>query len=386
MPRQVRTPTGLYKRIFRRMADQKDNQYYVPRGILIFRQVIKVLRPLFMGLGRLEPMMLGSRYRAATVDRPVYVTGLARSGSTIVLEYLSRIPGVASHQYRDYPAVYTPYLWNLLLDNVPLPDDTPKERCHRDGIMVNLSSPESAEEVLWATFFRGLHDVSRSNILDQNTSNPAFERFYREHLRKMLVIRNGKRYVSKENYCFSRMRYLLKVFADAKFVLLVRDPMRHVPACIKTSGQVKAAQRKYPYVIEHFKDAGHYDYGLDFRPVNVDGAGANDDIMELLKSGDEARAWARYWDRTYRYLHTLITSDPVIARSAILVRYEDLCDDSANTLARINAHCELDVPAAHVEHYTKSLHQPTYYKPSLSDADMAAIREETAQTAKALGY
>jgi hypothetical protein len=80
----------------------------------------------------------------------------------------------------------------------------PAERSHGDGIAVTSESPEAFEEPLWMAFFEGQHDPSASAVLDRRARCPAFERFYRDHIRKLLAVRGGRRYVAKGNYNLTR--------------------------------------------------------------------------------------------------------------------------------------------------------------------------------------
>ncbi len=127
----------------------------------------------------------------------MYVAGLARSGTTILLEQLAAHPAVASHRYIDYPPVLTPYWWNRWLSLVPQSQGAAKERAHKDGIVVTPQSPEAFEEMLWMVFFRDTHDPRQSSVLGREASHPAFERFYDEHLRKLLAVRGRQRYLAK---------------------------------------------------------------------------------------------------------------------------------------------------------------------------------------------
>src|SRR5690606_10191757 len=149
---------------------------------------------------------------------PVYIAGLARSGSTILLELLSRHPHLATHRYQDFPPLFTPWSWNWFLERAGGKAQAPVERAHGDGIAVTPQSPEAFEEVLWMAFFPHLHDPAVSAALEAHTSNPAFERFYREHLQKLLLLRGAPRYLSKANYNVTRLPYLLKLFPDARFI------------------------------------------------------------------------------------------------------------------------------------------------------------------------
>ena len=59
---------------------------------------------------------MSRRLDAIPIDRPIFVTGLARSGTTILLTVLSRSAGVATHRYRDFPFLDIPLLWNWFQD------------------------------------------------------------------------------------------------------------------------------------------------------------------------------------------------------------------------------------------------------------------------------
>ncbi|MBS3744816.1 MAG: sulfotransferase, partial [Wenzhouxiangellaceae bacterium] len=101
-----------------------------------------------------------------TIDKPIYVASVARSGTTILTEVLTRHPDVTSHRYSDFPNVYTPYWRNWLAQRTRKAPDRAVERAHKDRLMVTSESPEAVEEVLWMRFFDHLHDPARSHVLD----------------------------------------------------------------------------------------------------------------------------------------------------------------------------------------------------------------------------
>src|ERR671919_3110372 len=128
-------------------------------------------------LGRWETDWASDSLAGQTVDRPIYVTGLARAGSTILLELLAAHPDVATHQYRDFPMIPIPLWWNSFLDRASREESQPVERAHKDGIAVTPESPEAMEEVLWMAFFADCHDPATSNVLSEQDSAPEFEAF-----------------------------------------------------------------------------------------------------------------------------------------------------------------------------------------------------------------
>tara|TARA_Y100001934_G_C12122443_1_gene663846 strand:+ start:241 stop:780 length:540 start_codon:yes stop_codon:yes gene_type:complete len=150
-------------------------------------------------LGDQEGACLQPNLERIDADRPVYICGLARSGSMVLLELLAANPETASHQYRDFPFVLAPFMWNRLLDQVPRAEQAPAERTHKDRLLVSAQSPESMQEPLWMHFFPSIQDESLSNVLDERTEHPAFEKFYNRRLQKMLYLRGGTRYLAKGN-------------------------------------------------------------------------------------------------------------------------------------------------------------------------------------------
>ena len=80
----------------------------------------------------------------------VFITGLARAGTTILLNALYKSNIFASLSYADMPFVLAPNLWSKI--SFKKKDLKLKERAHGDGIKVSTDSPEAFEEVFWKTF------------------------------------------------------------------------------------------------------------------------------------------------------------------------------------------------------------------------------------------
>ncbi|HEX6013467.1 MAG TPA: sulfotransferase [Geminicoccaceae bacterium] len=337
-------------------------------------------------LGELESSAHRAELDAITIDRPVYVAGLARSGSTILLELLAGRPGVATHRYRDFPPLYTPLFWNRAFAHVYRSDTAPAERAHKDRILVTPDSPEAMEEVLWMRFFPAAHDTHASQVLDARTSNPSFERFYHDHVKKILLVRQGQRYLSKGNYNLTRFAYLLKLFPDARFIVPVRDPRWHVASLMKQHRLFAEEERRDPRILKHMQRAGHFEFGLDRRVVNVGDARMAEGIAALWQDGQEVRGWARYWAMLYGFLVTQRELDPSVRRASLFVRYEDLCDRPEATLDAAFAHAGLELGPAERAAMAARLSQPTYYRLGFTPQEDKAIAEETAAVGAALGY
>ncbi len=336
-------------------------------------------------LGDLESKVYAHELESVPLDRPVYVTGLARAGTTILLEVLAARPGVATHRYRDFPPVYTPLFWNRAFAHVYKSDAPPAERAHKDRILVTPDSPEAIEEVLWMRFFPDIHDSARNQVLDAATSNPAFERFYRDHLRKILLVRGGRRYLSKGNYNLTRLAYLRKLFPDARFVVPVRDPLWHVASLMKQHRLFCAEETRDPRILAHMRRAGHLEFGLDRRAINV-GDGVAQEVERLWAEGQEVRGWARYWNSLYRFVARQREADPGLGEATLVVRYEELCERPRETLRAVLAHAGMEADEAELDTLAGRLSAPGYYAPGFTDEERGVIAEETAEARGLLGY
>lgn len=335
-------------------------------------------RALFTRLGDRETRHHRDRIGGIEIDRPVYITGLARSGTTILLELLAELPGLATHQYRDFPLLQIPIWWNWFLDRAQRPEPEPVERFHADRIRVTPRSPEAMEEILWMHFFDWVHDPARPNVLDRSTLNNEFARFYRDHIRKLLYMRGGRRYLCKGNYNISRLAYVHELFPGARFVIPVRDPVDHVASLVKQQALLAERERANPLVLSYMQLAGHFEFGLDRRPVNFGDGEAVARVRELWERGEEARGFAACWAITYEYIASVLENDAGVRERALVVHYDNLCASPGDELRQIFTHCGLEVTDEQRRRLAERISPPAYYTPDFTGDELAAIEEETA--------
>lgn len=361
------------------MADNNTDAAFRVSGFDHFLSGLIANHPRFwIGLGNMETRALADEIAPVAIEAPVYVTGLARAGTTIALEILASHPDVATHLYRDFPPVFTPYWWNWFVERSRKAPAAPQERAHKDGIMITPDSPEAREEVIWMAFFETLHDPALSNVLDGDTDNPAFEAFYRDHIRKLLAARDRKRYLSKGNYNVTRIAYLHKLFPDARFVIPVRDPVWHIASLMKQHRLFSEGERGNDRALEYMRRVGHFEFGLDLRPINCGDSAKVHEIQALWEAGEDVRGWARYWAMVYGHVAEVLDENPALREAAMVLRYEDLCDRPEETMRRMMEHCGLAADEEVIGAYAGKLKPPGYYNPDFSDGELDAIAEETA--------
>ena len=361
-----------------------DSAFRVSLGAHLVSKAVHEWRDLWTRLGNLESRVLRERLDAITIDKPIFIAGLARSGTTILLELLAGHPHIATHRYCDFPFIFTPFWWQEVLRRAPRHEAKLEERAHGDGLSVGPESPEAMEEPLWMSFFPQIHSRGRSQILDGRTWHPAFEQFYCDHIKKLLLSR-GKRYLSKGNYNTARLQYLQKLFPDARFVVPIRHPRSHVASLIKQHKLFVAGETRHPRSLAHMQHVGHFEFGLDRRLIEVGDSQVIASIYELWDRGDEVRGWARYWAHLYGWIQDRLEEDFALREATITVRYEDLCDRPAAAVGKVLAHVDL-LDEGLCEAAAGRVRPPDYYRPTFTSDEEAAIVEESAAVAERYGY
>jgi len=363
---------------------KNNNIFQVQKWVDFLGGFIDRTKGFWVRLGNLESKFLKEDMSQVRIEKPIYVSGLARAGTTILLEILSRHQGVVSHQYKDYPPIYTPFWWNWLLARMLTRKVKPIERAHRDGILVTPDSPEAMEEILWMTFFPNVHNPANSNILDQSTNNLKFESFYHNHIRKLLLLRNGNRYLAKGNYNITRLEYILKLFPDARFVIPVRQPVNHIASLIKQHVLFCEGIKESPQALKHLQRIGHFEFGSDMRPINI--GDKTKEIMTLWENKQDVQAWSSYWSQLHGYLADRLEANPNLRKASMVVRFEDFCESPEVTIKALMDHCCLGEGQEVVREFAEKIKLPSYYKPDFSEEEINTIKQETSQTAQRFGY
>ncbi|MDJ0652680.1 MAG: sulfotransferase [Xanthomonadales bacterium] len=354
-------------------------RHQVPSGLYWQTRLFAATRRLWLALGNLESSVLRDELESKAIEAPIYVCGLARSGTTMLTELLNAHPDVTSHRYSDFPATWTPYWRNWLRQRSQVVQPKPVERAHQDRIQVTQDSPEAVEEVLWMYFHPECHDAGHNQHLGADHQHPEFEAFYRDHLAKLLLVRQARRYLAKGNYNVSRLGYLQRLFPDARFVLAWRDPVAHIASLQKQHRLFSEGQTANPRMRFQLGASGHFEFGLDRTPINWGDSQATREILDCWQEGQEVRGWALYWAGLYQYLVDQVESSTSLSDAAHWVAYEQLCSESESTIDRLLDQCALPAEPFSEQRarYSAELTLPDYYQPHFSAEEEQLIRQLT---------
>ena len=265
----------------------------------------------------IESLLYGQRFRHIDVERPIFVTSLPRAGTTLVLELLARVPGIATHNYRDMPFVLAPVLWDAVSRSFRKTSDL-RERAHGDGMAVGYDSPEAFEEILWRSFWPTKYANDRMALWSDDENSTAFRDRFVDHIRKILALRSHEgrrgRYASKNNANIARLGFLKKLFPDSVVLVPFRDPVGQAVSLLQQHVRFGALHRQDPFSKQYMSDIGHFEFGELHRPIQFDGM---DDVRSRYRP-DTLDYWVAYWERAFRHVLTY-------KGSVALMSYEDLC-------------------------------------------------------------
>jgi hypothetical protein len=322
----------------------------------------------------MESAFMPEAARRRKIEKPVYVCGLARAGTTLLLEALYCTGAFAAHTFRSYPYIDIPLIWHRWTALTHPAGGAAQQRGHLDLLDVTADSPEALEEMIWMAFFPELHNPAVSQVPDPARRYAAFDGYYTDHIRKLMHAARRTRYMAKGNYNLTRIGYLRALFPDARFVVPVRRAESHIASLMKQHYLFTALERRDPRVLHYMNRVGHFEFGLNRTPVNGGDVAATKAVLDAWATGDELRGWALYWNAMHRFIHDY-KSDPHVH----IVLYDDLCVEPERHLRRMMEFCGTDW-TAEVENLSATIRPPSYYTADFSTAERGLIKSITAET------
>jgi hypothetical protein len=261
----------------------------------------------------IETAIFEKKTEPLTAQKPVFICGLARSGTSLLLRKLHETGGFSSLTYRDLPFPLAPNLYARLQGNTSRQVVT-HERSHGDGLTHDLESPEAIEELFWGM---RCHKLFRRNThlsamqADWETTE-AFKKYV-----KLIILRYGRsRYLSKNNNNILRLSSILAAFPDAHLVHPFRSPLQHAASLLNQHNRTKLLQKDDPFRLRFMQDMGHFEFGLDHRPFELNGK------LPAMDDPQSLDYWLGHWIYIYTFL---LSQDAAIAKAQIFFDYDHYC-------------------------------------------------------------
>ena len=312
----------------------------------------------------IEDRIYAERLAGIEIDRPVFITSLPRSGTTLLLETLNSLDVFAAHTYRDMPFLLMPLLWDAISRRLRT-SGAIVERAHGDGMTISRDSAEAFEEVLWRVFWPDKYRKDRImtwTAADQD-ANGQFEPFIKMHMRKLMALRASSqprhiRYLSKNNANTSRIPKILQLFSDAVILIPFRNPADHAGSMLRQHLNFEKIHAEEAFTRRYMEDIGHFEFGANLRPIDF-GRWLDREGPELAHTAD---FWLKYWCAAFEHL----LAHP--ADHIVFVSYDLLCANPTQALRCIGERIGLDDLAGLVPAGDR-FRAPTGYDADVLDID-----------------
>jgi hypothetical protein len=267
----------------------------------------------------LNGLLTSARKDAEYDHRHVFVSGLARAGTTIVMRRLHETGLFRSLTYRDMPFVLCPNLWERL-SSLSRRDMEAVERAHGDRLTIDADSPEALDEVFWRVFAGS--DYIRADHLSVHDVGPELIERFRQYVSCILLSQNctgsRRRYLSKNNNNILRLKALQAAYPSSIIVIPFRDPAQHANSLRSQHLKFCRMQSEDRFMRRYMTWLAHHEFGLEHKPFWLE---AGRPFAASSHPTDSINYWLETWIRIYDWLRR---NRPA---NSVLVCYEDLCSD-----------------------------------------------------------
>lgn len=259
-----------------------------------------------LGLKLLKREIKKQSVQLKNKDKFLVVSGLARSGTTSLMNAIFESGSFASLSYSNMPFLLSPRSWKKLYR--PGTENS-AERSHKDGILINLESNEALEEY----FFKA---ITSDSFIEKKTLNEhsISKKDYNLYLnyQKLIFNKSNKFYLSKNNNMLLRYRSIRKFNEDFIFIVLFRDPLSHAASLLRMHKKFSNQQAIDPFVLEYMNWLGHHEFGENIKPFNF-GQNIPDGDKESLDF------WLKSWINYYSY------ASNITDKNMYYICYETYC-------------------------------------------------------------
>ena len=294
-------------------------------------------------LSDVEDDLFRKRLKKVSIDRPVFITGLPRAGTTLLLEMLYETGEFSTYTYRQMPFVLAPLLWDRITGK-SRKQATEQERAHGDGMAISVDSPEAFEEILWSHRLADkLFENGCQRPLNYDDLTDEFRIAFPQLIRKIVSLAQGEqledapttsalRYLSKNNANLARLTTLTTLLPDSTVLLCFRHPRTHVASLTTQHDRFLKMHQDDAFSRQYMAWTAHHDFGANFIPISFDGTPPGQ------PGPVDHRFWLKYWVDAYRHVLEHAGSN------VKFISYETLLAEPRKSLESTADHLALHAP------------------------------------------
>ena len=223
----------------------------------------------------------------------IFISGLPRSGTTSLLNFIYSSNQFASLKYINMPFILSPNFSKLFNKK----NTVKKERLHADGIYYDMNSPEEFDEI----FFSNDEKYIKNELLN--------------YIELILFSENKIKYLSKNNLNYKRIDLINSLLPNSIFLIPIRDPVQHSYSLLSQHFHFSKLQKKDDFIRRYMNYLGHNEFGLNHKPWNK---------PENFYDLNNINYWLEQWTLYYKDIYMNYNSH----KNCIFVTYEQLTNNS----------------------------------------------------------
>ncbi len=276
----------------------------------------------------IEQTLLKTNSTNISDNHHVYIAGLARGGTTVLMRRFYASNHFRSLTYRDMPFVLMPGLWKKLTSRSKK-QMSKTERAHGDGLLVDYDSPEAFEEVFWR-IFTGDEYIFKNKLVASFPEQSILDK-YKQYVVSILASgENGStRYLAKNNNNILRLSAIASIFPAATILVPFRDPLQQAYSLQKQHLRFIKEHKENKFSRKYMSWLAHHEFGSDHRPF-VFSDYNNPYAPESLNY------WLYLWIHVYGWLQENHPSN------TLFCSYENLCRSGDTSWTRIAVKTGID--------------------------------------------
>ncbi|MEN9385832.1 MAG: hypothetical protein RLZZ185_573 [Bacteroidota bacterium] len=257
----------------------------------------------------------------------IFISGLARSGTTSLLNHLVNAQVGQSLSYQELPFLFMPNLsatWRTKKTA-----SVPMERAHGDQILINEDSPEAIDEIFWKSQLTNSYIKERQLELHELSEEDIIE--YKHFIQLHLVKSGREIYLTKNNNSILRLNSLAnQSILSTRFIFTIREPYSHARSLWKQHIQFAKIHQNDAFSRAYFNSLGHHEFGLNLKSFDLGNKELNAQLNTLNPM--ELDYWLVSWLNYYQHLFSQFSD------KWLLVDFQDLCsypNELMNTITKI---------------------------------------------------
>ena len=260
-------------------------------------------------------------------SKKLFITGYARSGTTILLNSLFKTGLFKSLTYKDMPLVLSPRLNKLF--SFFKTNNKKIERAHGDQIEIDIESPEAFEEVFWKNRFK--NQYIKTNYLEENNVSEDLLDEFSKFIN--LINPKNKIYLSKNNNNILRIKKINNL-TNSLFLILYRKPEYQAKSLQIQHENFCNLQKKDKFVLEYMNSIGHYEFGKNHK-VFFNNNIYNDNLGDV-------NYWLYQWIKVYKYLLNLKKKNEDL-KNVFFLSYEKLSKNKDSFNRRLSNFIKMEI-------------------------------------------